>query len=391
MPTFKQFGGLQYSGTHNIVTTYNTHTTTHTVSESIGETNTRSLCKSHLDLSGNSLLRVDGIYFIDGTILRTAVGTTGTTTGSTTGTTTGSTTGTTTGTTTGITAGTTIGTTTASTTSSNDSHLSDKNHNTFTGTNALIVRDDDLAKYNCAYGEKTLMKNTKGYGNSGFGFESMVNNMTGSFNTAIGVQALAFNIAGTRNTAIGAAADVGEPGIHNCTMIGAGARAYASNVIQLGNSEIEQVITTGVITGKAKNFTIPHPLHILNKSHVLKHASVEAPRLDLIYRDTVQLANGEITIQLDKHFKMTEGTFNSLSRNPSVFVTNESDWDPIKGSVDMEHGVLSIKCKNNTSDAKVSFMVVVERKDEGIINSDMTDEEGHFIPEKISPQREKQI
>ena len=81
MPTFKQFGGLQYSGTHNIVTTYNTHTTTHTVSESIGETNTRSLCKSHLDLSGNSLLRVDGIYFSDGTILRTAGGTTGTTTG----------------------------------------------------------------------------------------------------------------------------------------------------------------------------------------------------------------------------------------------------------------------------------------------------------------------
>jgi hypothetical protein len=37
------------------------------------------------------------------------------------------------------------------------------------------------------------------------------------------------------------------------------------------------------------------------------------------------------------------------------------------------------------SDAKVAFMVVVERKDEGIFNSDMTDEEGYFIPEKISP------
>lgn len=370
MATFKKFGGLDYYGKNNIITTHNTHTTTHSVSGHSGETNTRSLHKSHIDLSGNSLLRVDGIYFIDGTIQRSA--------GSGSG-------------------GSNIGIPgppgppgpPGKDASNTTVQLSDKNHNTFTGTNALLVRTDDIAKYNSAYGERTLMKNTQGYANSGFGFESMVNNMTGSFNTAIGVQSLAFNIAGTRNTAIGAAADVGNPGIHNSTMIGAGARAYASNIIQLGNSEIEQVITAGVFTGKAKNFTIPHPLKSLNKTHVLKHASVEAPRLDLIYRDTVQLTNGEISIQLDKHFKMTEGTFNSLSRNPSVFVTNESDWDPVKGSVDMEQAVLYIKCKNEMSNANVSFMVVVERKDEGIINSDITDEKGSFIPEKISPQREK--
>lgn len=366
MATFKQFGGLDYYEKNNIVTAHNTHTTTHSVSGHSGETNTRSVHKSHVDLSGNSLLRVDSIYFIDGTIQRSSGGGSGGGAGP---------------------AGPPGPP--GKDGSSNAALLSDKNHNTFAGTNTLLVRDDDLAKYNSAYGERTLMKNTKGYANSGFGFESMVNNLTGSFNTAVGTQSLAFNIAGTRNTAIGAAADVGEPGIHNCTMIGAGARAYASNVIQLGNSEIEQVVTSGIITGKAKNFTIPHPLSSLNKSHVLKHASVEAPRLDLIYRDTVQLTNGEISIQLDKHFKMTEGTFAALSRNPSIFVTNESGWDPVKGSVDMEQGVLCIKCKNEMSDAKVSFMVVVERKDEGILNSEITDEEGCFIPEKISPQREK--
>ena len=41
-------------------------------------------------------------------------------------------------------------------------------------------------------------------------------------------------------------------GIHNSTAIGAGSRVYESNTIQLGNGAIEQVVTTGVITGKAK-------------------------------------------------------------------------------------------------------------------------------------------
>ena len=65
-----------------------------------------------------------------------------------------------------------------------NSNLSDENHNTFADTNALLVKDGNLAKYNNAYGERALMKNTVGYGNSVFGYESMVNNMSGSFNTA---------------------------------------------------------------------------------------------------------------------------------------------------------------------------------------------------------------
>ena len=362
MSTFKQFGGLDFYGKNNIVTAHNTHTSTHTVSDHAGQTNTRQVQKSHVDLSGNSLLRVDGIYFLDGSVQRSA-GSGGD------------------GSFAGV-PGPPGPPGPPGKDGNSASQISDEKHNTYTGTNALLVRDDELAQYNSAYGERTLMKNTSGYANSGFGFESMVNNLTGSFNTAIGTQSLAFNIAGTRNTAIGAAADVGEPGIHNSTMIGAGARAYASNVIQLGNSEIEQVVTSGIITGKAKNFTIPHPLNKLTKSHVLKHASIEAPRLDLLYRDTVTLIDGKQTIYLDKHFKMTPGTLNALSCNPSVFVTNESDWDPVKGNVDMKRGILYIKCKNNQSTAKVSFMVVVERKDIGIITSDMTDANGSFIPEK---------
>lgn len=373
MTTFKKFGGLNYNSKNNIVSSFRNHTTTHSVSNHVGDKNTRIVHDSHIDLSGNSVLRVNGIYFVDGTVQTTAV------TGSSTG---GSSTG-------------------GSTSSSNgggiqgppgppgppgpagsNTTLSDKNHNTFGGTNALLVRDNELAKYNNAYGERVLMKNTAGYANSAFGFEAMVNNMSGAFNTAVGTQALAFNIAGTRNTCVGAAADVGNAGIHNSTAIGAGARVYASNVIQLGNATIEHVITTGIITGKAKNFTIPHPLQHMSTTHVLKHASVEAPRLDLIYRDTVRLVHGRAEVHMDKHFNMSDGTFSALGCNPSVFVSNESDWDQVKGCMDMGSATLHITCKNNESCSDVAFMVVVERKDDGIMLSDITDEEGRFIPEK---------
>lgn len=361
MTTFKKFGGLEYNSKNNIVSSFRTHNAIHSVSNHVGDKNTRIVHDSHIDLSGNSVLRVDGIYFVDGTVQTTALGGNGSTVVGLQG---------------------PPGPAGPPGADGGNATLSDQNHNTFGGTNALLVRDNELAKYNNAYGERVLMKNTTGYANSGFGFEAMVNNMSGSFNTAVGTQALAFNIAGTRNTCLGAAADVGNAAIHNSTAIGAGARVYASNVIQLGNATIEQVITAGVITGKAKNFTIPHPLHHMSATHVLKHASVEAPRLDLIYRDTIRLTHGRATVHMDRHFKMSVGTFSALGCNPSVFVSNESDWDPVKGKIDMDSSTLHITCKNSDSTADIAFMVVVERKDDGIVMSDITDQEGRFIPEK---------
>ena len=259
---------------------------------------------SRIDLSGNSVLRVDGIYFLDGTVQRTAdkqkkclvsaswSGTTGSTSRKV-----------------GLGTSRSAGPEgPAGKDGQNVSNVSDQNHNTFAGTQALLV-NSDTGKYNNAFGERALMKNVTGYANNAYGYEAMVNNTSGAFNTAIGSQALAFNIAGTRNTAIGASADMSDPAIHNSTAIGAGSRANASNVIQLGNDAIEHVITSGIITGKAKNFTIDHPLAALRETHHLKHASVEAPRLDLIYRDTVDLSMGSAKVCLDTHFAMTEGTF----------------------------------------------------------------------------------
>jgi len=383
MTSFKQFGGLAYNSKHNITGATHAVNTDQVVIGNIGNTNTRTAINSHIDLSGSSLLQVGGVHFADGSIMQSApcISSSDPGTGSGSG-----------------------GTHSTECHPSwehligpegspgvdgvdgvdgiNTSHITDPLDNTSVGTDNLKVVGDG-AKYNVAMGKRVLMKTTTGYANSGVGYESLINNVHGSFNTAIGLQALAYNVIGAHNTAIGAGADVTNPSLTNSTAIGAGARVTSSNTIRLGNQYVTNVVTSGTITGLAKNFTIEHPLtEMKEQGRSLKHASVEAPRLDLMYRDTITLAEGEANINLDEMFHMTEGTFASLCSNPSVFVTNESDWDPVRGTMDPgAENVLHIRCKNEQSCARVSFLVIAERKDTGVLDSSMTDDAGRFVPE----------
>jgi hypothetical protein len=290
----------------------------------------------------------------------------------------------------------------------NPSDTTDANNNTSVG--ALNLQNiTATAKSNTAMGTHVLENTLSGSENSGVGFEALVGNVHGNYNTATGYQtlkantsgghntaighgALKTNVSGSQNTAVGAAADVETASITNSTAIGAGARVEHSNTVVLGNQYVTDVFTSGHITsngnitGLAKFFTIDHPLtDMKEQGYSLKHASVEAPRLDLMYRDTITLIDGSAHINLDETFHMTEGTFASLCANPSIFVTNESDWDPVRGSMESGGNVLHIMCKNEQSCARVSFLVIAERKDEAILNTEMTDDAGRFVPERKFP------
>ena len=380
MSTFKTFGGLGRESHNNIVTTASSVNNEQRNKGVIGDTNTRAINYSHIDMSGNSILRVDSLYFLDGTVLR--------------------------GGSHGFWLGSGAGAANESLRGhagpagpvgpagppgkdgkdgTNISNLSDINHNTFAGTNALAVNGEN-GKYNSAFGERALFKNTSGYANVAYGYETLVNATSGAYNTAIGTQAGAYNIVGTRNTFIGAAADATHPSVENSTAIGAGSRVTSSNSIQLGNTGIQTVITSGTFTAKAKNFTIDHPLPSLQNTHNLQQPRVEAPRLDIIYRDTIELYSenqGELQISIDKHFGMTPGTFVALCKNPSVFVSNESSWDQVRGYIKQD--TLTIIAKNKITSSshsfKVSFMVVAERKDPAILSSTITDSSGNLIKE----------
>lgn len=110
---------------------------------------------------------------------------------------------------------------------------------------------------NTSIGFMSLSSNTTGSNNTSIGFSSLNTNSIGSGNTAVGKNALNTNTTGSNNLAIGFGADVNASNYSNAIAIGYGAIVNASNKIQLGNSSITNVNTSGTITaGSIQNTPI---------------------------------------------------------------------------------------------------------------------------------------
>ena len=118
--------------------------------------------------------------------------------------------------------------------------------NTAAGVSALS--SNTVGSYNTADGYFSLYSNTAGLSNTAVGQRSLYNNLTGSSNTAIGDGALNLNAYGNHNTAIGYGANVNVNNLENATAIGDGAIVSTSNTMQLGNTNVTNVNTSGTIT-----------------------------------------------------------------------------------------------------------------------------------------------
>ena len=139
------------------------------------------------------------------------------------------------------------------------------------------------------------------------------------------------------------------------------------------------VSVVGSFSKGSGSFEIPHPLDSKKDTHKLRHSFIEGPQCDNIYRGKVTLSSGTATVNLDTVSGMTDGTFVALNRDIQVFTTNESDWNPVKGSV--SGNVLTITCQDNQSTDTVSWMVIGERQDDNIKESQITDVNGYLIVE----------
>jgi hypothetical protein len=118
--------------------------------------------------------------------------------------------------------------------------------NTANGYHALLVNTE--GNDNTAIGFEALKSNSDGNKNTASGYKALTSNLDGFSNTAIGYMALSANQFGTNNTAIGEGADVGNPSLTNATAIGSGAIVTASDMIQLGNTAVKDVKTSGNLT-----------------------------------------------------------------------------------------------------------------------------------------------
>ena len=128
--------------------------------------------------------------------------------------------------------------------------------NTASGASALW--NNTIGSQNTASGRDALYSNTEGSNNTASGYRVLYTNTTGANNTAVGRNALYSNTTGSNNTALGDGADVASNNLTNATAIGNGASVASSNSIQLGNTGVTNVKTSGTITAGTVTYPNAH-------------------------------------------------------------------------------------------------------------------------------------
>ena len=143
------------------------------------------------------------------------------------------------------------------------------------------------------------------------------------------------------------------------------------------------VAVAGALSKGSGSFRIEHPLPSKSATHQLVHSFIEGPKCDLIYRGKVNLVSGKASVNIDTDSTMTEGTFEVLCANVQCFTSNESGWGAIRGKV--VGNILTIEAQDAASTDNVSWMVIGERKDKHILDTEWTDSNGRPIVEPLKP------
>ena len=139
----------------------------------------------------------------------------------------------------------------------------------------------------------------------------------------------------------------------------------------------------GSLSKSSGSFRIPHPLPAKADTHDLVHSFVEAPQADNLYRGRVDLTDGAATVDLDAAAGMTTGTFPLLNRDVQCFIVNNDGWIAVRGSV--SGSTLTIEAQDATCADTVDWLVVGERHDQHMFDTEWTDDNGRVIVEPVRP------
>ena len=166
--------------------------------------------------------------------------------------------------------------------------------------------------------------------------------------------------------------------VGNCASCGCGCCGGGGSILTCGNVNI-----CGTLAKSSGCFDITHPLPALSATKRLSHSFVESPQADNIYSGVVQLTGGSASVNIDEIHGMTSGTLTALNRCFRTFTTNETNWDPVRGSV--TDNTLTIESCVADSTATVSWMVLGERHDPHMLANEHTDNEGRARVEYTPP------
>jgi len=168
--------------------------------------------------------------------------------------------------------------------------------------------------------------------------------------------------------------------------------SFASEAMKFrtGNDTVNMTLTgagnltiTGSISKGSGSFKIDHPLPEKKDTHYLVHSFIEGPQADNIYRGKVNLVDGLASVNIDSVAGMTEGTFVLLNREIQCFTSNETGWTAVKGFV--SGNILTITAEDQTCTDTISWLVIGERQDQHMMQTDWTDETGKVIVEPTKP------
>jgi hypothetical protein len=144
------------------------------------------------------------------------------------------------------------------------------------------------------------------------------------------------------------------------------------------------VTINGALSKSSGSFKIDHPLPAKTETHNLVHSFIEGPQADNIYRGKVALVDGSATVNIDDVAGMTDGTFAVLNREVQCFTSNETGWTAVRGSV--SGNILTIEAQDASCTDTISWMVIGERQDKHMYDTEWTDENGKVI---VEPLKEK--
>jgi hypothetical protein len=165
-------------------------------------------------------------------------------------------------------------------------------HNIGIGTNALnaLTHGDQ----NIAIGSSALQANSTGSYNTAIGVSALTSTTNSTFSTAIGRFA-GSNATGSNNTFLGSMSNMGAVStLTNATAVGYGALVSTDNTIQLGNTDVTQINTSGSIntTGNITSSgsvgvgtTSPNSAAALEVSSTSK--ALLLPRMTTVQRDAI--------------------------------------------------------------------------------------------------------
>lgn len=168
----------------------------------------------------------------------------------------------------------------------------------------------------------------------------------------------------------------------------------SSNAIRIGNASAGTIKLTlsydgdGDFAGDVdvtgtKNFRIPHPLSSKTDTHNLYHCAIETTEAGTVYPGMVDLVDGTAVVNIDTAHRMTEGTFEALNTVQSWMSSNETGYSPVKCS--LSGNLLTIECQDATSTDTVYYEVRGIRKDQSILDSKKTDDDGRLVIEALKP------